>query len=228
MRAGFGAALTLAAVLLGGCAGSTGTVDALDAVLRPDDVPTGYKSATHRDFEPRLTDADEEALFGCAHLPAWFIARDEADHVGARADSPDFTFGRFAGGPAQRIASNVRVTPSVDDVRIPFTGLDSDAVADCFAPLFRSRFARGLGSRPGVTMDDFAVKSRSLGGLGDQSAAFQGTVTMHTRGGPVQQDLDLYFVRRGRAQVTMFAAGFDTPLDQHLAEQLLSIMVSRL
>jgi hypothetical protein len=222
-----GAAVAVAAVVLAGC-GSSGTVNARDAVLRADDVPAGYKPVTHGAFEPRLPAAAEDALFGCAQLPAWFIERDEADHAGLRADSPDFTYGRFAGGAGQRIASNVRVTPAVDDVRIPLADLDRDAIADCFAPLFRAGFAHGLGGRPGVTTSDFTVRRRSLGGIGDQSAAFQATATMHTRGGPVRQDLNLYFVRAGKALVTMYAAGFDSPTDQHLAEQLLSIMASRL
>ena len=228
MRAGAAVALTLTALVLAGCGASGGAPAARDAVLRADDVPAGDKPVTHGAFEPQLSKAEEDALFGCAQLPAWFIFRDEADHVGTRADSPDFTYGRFAGGPAQRMASNVRIAPSADDVRIPLAGIDHDAVADCFAPLFRAGFARGLGGRPGATTSDFAVRRRSLGGIGDQSTAFQATATLNTRGGPVHQDLNLYFVRAGRGLVTMYAAGFDSPTDQRLAEQLLSIMASRL
>jgi len=222
------AAVLVAAVVVAGCGSSGVAPAARDAVLRADDVPAGYKPVTHGAFEPQLSKAEEDALFGCAQLPAWFMFRDDDDHGGTRADSPDFTYGRFAGGPAQRIASKVRIAPSADDVRIPLAGLDHDAVADCFAPLFRAGFARGLGGRPKVTTSDFAVRRRSLGGIGDQSAAFQATATMHTGGGPVHQDLNLYFVRAGRALVTMYAAGFDSPTDQRLAEQLLSIMASRL
>ena len=226
MRPGAAVALTLTALLLAGCGGSTGTVEARDAVLRPTDVPTGYKPTPHRDFGLRLTDTQEAALLACTKLPPWFVENGARDQT--RADSPDFTYGRFADGPARRIASSVRLAPASEAVREPLAALDGDASARCFAPVFRAGFERGLGGRPGVTTSDFTVRPLSLGGIGDQSAAFQGTATMHTRGGPVQQDLNLYFVRRGRALVTMYAAGFDSPTDQRLAEFLLSTMASRL
>ena len=218
------AALVITAALCGGCGGSS-RATVRDAVLRPTDVPTGYKPTPHRDFEPRLSDAEEAALLACTKLPPWFVASGAHDQT--RADSPDFTYGRFADGPAQRIASSIRLAPSSEEVREPLAALDGDAAARCFEPVFRAGFERGLGGRPGVTTSDFTVRPLSLGGIGDQSAAFQGTATMHTRGGPVQQDLNLYFVRAGRALVTMYAAGFDSPTDQRLAEFLLSTIVSR-
>jgi len=223
-----GAALALIGALLAGCSGSSGAVtNARDAVLRVDDVPTGYKPTPHRDFAPQLSQSEAAALLQCAGLPRWFVDPDADDHP-SRADSPDFTYGRFASGPAQRLASSVTLARSSDDVRVPLARLDGDTAARCFEPMFRAGFANGLGGRPGVTTSDFTVRPLSLGGIGDQSAAFQGIATMHTRGGPVQQDLDLYFVRAGRGLVTMYTAGFDSPTDQRLAEVLLSTMASRL
>jgi len=219
-----GAVLVLTAVLLAGCR-SSGTVNVRDAVLRTDDVPAGYQPVTHGSFGPRLSDTDERALAVCAGLPRDFV---DADDEVPRADSPDFTYGRFAGGSAQRIASSVLLFRSSGELRGPLARLDRDEAAQCFAALFRAGLERGLARRPGAATSDFTVRRLSLGGIGDQSAAFQGAATLDTRGGPVHQDLDLYFVRAGRALVTMYAGGFDAPLDQHLAEQLLSIMVSRL
>jgi hypothetical protein len=224
VRAGAAVALTLTALLLAGCAGSSGTVDARDAVLRPGDVPTGYKPVTHGAFGPQLSVADERALLECTELPRDFV---DPDGGVPRADSPDFTYGRFASGPAQRIASSVGLFRSPEVLRGPLAHLDRDEAAACFTRTFRAGFARGLGGRPGVTTSDFAVRRLSLGGIGDQSAAFRAAATLHTRGGPVQQDLNLYFVRAGRALVTVYAGGFDAPFDQHLAEQLVSIMVAR-
>jgi len=222
-----GAALALIGALLAGCGGSSGAVtNVRDAVLRVDDVPTGYKPAPHRDFAPQLSRSEQAAFLQCTGLPRWFVDRD-ADDV-PRADSPDFTYGRFAGGPAQRIASSVRLFPSAEEVRAALARVDRDEAVQCFAPMFRAGFAKGLAIRPGVTTSDFTVRPLSLGGIGDQSAAFQAIATMHTRGGPVQQDLDLYFVRAGRALVTMYTGGFDSPTDQRLNEVLLSTIASRL
>jgi len=220
------AAVILAAVLFAACGGSSRASSAQDAVLRTDDVPTGYKPVPHRDFEPRLSDPDEAGLLRCTGLPRWFV--DRAGDEGSHADSPDFTYGRFASGPAQRIASSVSLFRSSAELRGALSRIDRDEASPCFEPMFRAGFANGLGSRAGVTTSDFTVRRLSLGGIGDQSAAFQGGATMQTRGGPVHQDLNLYFVRAGRALVTMYAAGFDSPTDQRLAEFLLSTMASRL
>jgi hypothetical protein len=233
------AALVIIAAICAGCGGSSSSQTAAGtpaqlaaeaetarhAVLQADDVPTGYKPVTHGAFGPQLSDAAERALLTCAGLPRDFV--DPDDDV-PRADSPDFTYGRFAGGPAQRIASSVRLFRSSEEVRAALARVDRDDAVQCFAPMFRAGFAKGLAGRPGVTTSDFAVRPLSLGGIGDQSAAFQAIATMHTRGGPVQQDLDLYFVRAGRALVTMYAAGFDSPSDQRLTEFLLSTIASRL
>jgi len=231
--------LAIIAALCAACGGSSGPVSAADtpaqlaadaetarhAVLRADDVPNGYKPVTHGAFGPQLSDADERALLACAGVPRAFV---EPDADVPRADSPDFTYGRFATGPAQRIASSALLFRTSEQVRGALARVGRDEAAPCFAPVFRAAFARGLGGKPGVTTSDFTVRPLSLGGIGDQSAAFQATATMHTRGGPVQQDLNLYFVRAGRALVAMYAAGFDAPGDQHLAEDLLSRIVSRL
>jgi hypothetical protein len=77
-------------------------------------------------------------------------------------------------------------------------------------------------------MRDFAVQRRDVGRIGDDAVAFHATATMDTAGGPVPQDLSLYYVRRGRALVTMYAAGNNEPFDEHLAESLLSTVASRL
>jgi len=237
-RAGAALALT-AALFTAACGGSSGPVTAADtseqraadgavargAVLRSGDVPTGFKPRAHRSAVPQLSDAAEQGLLHCAHLPPVFVESgdDEPD-----ADSPDFISGRFARGPAQLVESNVLLARSSEDLRTPMTRVVANSAARCFSPYFRAGFEQGLGHRPSVTMTNFAVRPLDVGRIGDQAVAFQGAVTMNTSGGPVQQDLDLYFVRSGRALVTVRAAGYNEPFDQRLAENLLSTIVSRL
>ncbi len=219
-----GAALALAALMLAGCraSGPLSAADARNAVLRPDDVPAGYTARRHREL-PELSDADIDRLVACTKIARSFVVGDEP-----HADSPDFATGRFASGPAQLVASRVMLARSSDDLRESLTRLADGPAVHCFEPYFRVGFEQDLGSRPTVTMSNFAVRPLDVGRIGDQAAAFQGTVTMNTAGGPVQQDLDLYFVRSGRALVTVRAAGFDAPFDRHLAENLLSTIASRL
>ena len=64
--------------------------------------------------------------------------------------------------------------------------------------------------------------------IGDQQAAFAAKVIVGSEGLSVAAYLDFYFVRLGRAGVTLMATGIGQPVSRSLEKSLLETVVDRL
>jgi hypothetical protein len=200
------------------------------AVLKLTDFPLGWTSSPHdnsgNDSDTPAERAAEKNVESCSHLPKRFFD-DTSDNQPA-VDSPDFSKGQVGAGPAAEIQSNVEIDRSVSAISEPLSYLARPRTAQCFGPFFKAVFRQSVGKTPGVTLTDFKFGALSVGSLGDQSAGYQGRVTIAGPRASIPVEFDLYFVRVGRGIATLTATAFSIPFDQAFAQDLLQKMVSRL
>jgi hypothetical protein len=223
-----------------GCGGGSGAVTAPNtpkqlaadkalakqAVLKLSDLPAGYKGSPHSDSGDDLPPAVERTFLACTHLPKSFI--DDKSRTQPSADAPDFTKGEVGAGAASEVDSSVEIDRSSNDIKEPLSHLTGSTAADCFTPFFKAVFKQAVASEPSVTLGPVSVVALDFGGIGDQSSAFQGRVKISGPSRAIDFEFDFYFVRTGRAGVTMAAIGYDSTFDQTLARSLLKTVVSRL
>jgi hypothetical protein len=237
----FAALLSAAMVIAAGCGSSSKTSTAPNtpeqlkadkalaqqAVLIPSDLPAGYKGTPHKkssgDDIPKKV---EQKFLACTRLPKRFI--DDTNDSQPNADAPDFAKGSIATGPATEIDSSVEIDRSSKDISEPLAYLENDSVARCFQPFFHAALAAGLKDDPRFSIRGVTVKSVSAGAAGDEGAGFQGRMTIVSPIGPIDVFIDLFFVRTGRAAVTLTGIGFREPVGLDLEHGLLATMVGRL
>lgn len=232
----------VAGVLAAGCGGGSSAVTAPNtpkqlaadkvvakgAVLTANDLPAGYAGTPHDNSSPNTPaeTAAEKKFATCSGLPKRFI--DSKDDGQPNADSPDFKKGEIGQGVATEIDSSVELDRSSNDIKDPLSRLTGTGAANCFKPFFEAVLKESLAGTPGVTLAPLAVTVLDLGSLGDQRSGFQGRSSVTGPGGSISFEFNFYFVRTGRAIVSMVAIGFGGPIDQALAKSLLTTMVGRL
>ena len=202
------------------------TALARHAVLALTDFPLGWTSIPHDNSSSGTPPAVEHTFETCAHLPKRFL--DNTGDKQPNADSPDFSKGRIGAGPAAQISSSIEIDRSPADVSDPLSYLARPRTVNCFDPFFRAVFKQSLKNDPGVSLRDFAFRALSVGSIGDQSAGFQGHVTIFGPRASIYLEFNLYFVRTGRAIAMLSAITFSVPFDQSFAEKLLEKMIGRL
>jgi hypothetical protein len=195
------------------------------ALLTATDFPAGYKGTPHdnssSDDPPKSV---QEKFVKCSGLPARFLDTSKNDQP--HADAPDFHKGVIGRGAATEVDSSIEFDRSSKDISEPLSHLAN--AAKCFEPLFKSVFTAGQATTPGVTFGGISVTSLDPSTVGDQAAAFQGVVTISAQRVSLKVHFDLYFVRRGRAIITLTALGYGTTFDRVTAKTLLQTMVDRL
>ena len=237
----FFALLSAAMLMVGtGCGSSSKTSTAPDtaeqrkvdlalakqAVLTLSDLPAGYKGTPHKESSgDDIPKKVEQKFLACTRLPERFI--DDTNDTQPNADSPDFTKGSIATG-ALEIDSSIEIDRSSKDISEPLAYLKNEDVARCFQPFFYAALAAGLKDEPGFSIQSVSVESVSAGSAGDEGAGFRGRMTIVTPVGPIDVFIDLFFVRTGRAAVTLTGTGFREPVDLDLEHELLATMVGRL
>jgi hypothetical protein len=200
---------------------------AKQAVLRLGDLPAGYTASPHTDSGGDLPPAVEREFLACSHLPKRFIDDKAGDQP--NADAPDFKQGNLAGGGATtEIQSSVEIDRSSKNISEPLAYLAGKKVAKCFEPFFRAAIAQAAKDAPGMSILALTVKGIPADSIGDQRAAFQGRVTIAVSGISVDVYFDLYFVRKGRAVLTLLGLGTRAPVSRSLEYSLLRTVVSRL
>ena len=232
-----GLAATLAVTLLiaAGCGGGSSAVTAANtpkqlaadkttakqALLTAKDLP-GYKSTPHnRSTSNDPPPAVVKKFVSCSGLPERFINSSKNDQP--NADSPDFSKGRIGRVPTVTFESSVELDRSSKDISDPLSHLKN--AAKCFEPVFKAIFAQS--STGGAHFGNVSVDALDVGSIGDQSAAFQGSVTVSGNGRSIDVAFDLYFVRRGRAAVEM-TTGIRQASRPALGKSLLNKIVDRL
>jgi hypothetical protein len=196
------------------------------AVLSLTDFPLGWTAGPHDNSGSASKPAEERKFLACTHIPKRFL--DDNGNKQPNANSPDFSKGRIGAGPAAQISSSVEIDRSANDVSQPLSYLAAPRTVSCFDPFFRSVFNQSLRSKPGVSLRDFSFRALSVGSVGDQSAGFQGRVTVYGSRASIFVEFNLYFVRTGRAIVMLSAFTFSVAFDQSFGQALLEKMVGRL
>ena len=197
------------------------------ALLTADDLPLGYTGAPHDNSSTNdPPKAVQDAFVACSGFPKRLVDEKTADPPHAAA--PDFTKGEIGRGSATEVDSSIELDRSSKDISGPMSHLSDPKAAKCFEPLFSSIFQQGQASEPKVSFSKVSVVKLDAGSVGDQSAAFQGHVTISGNGLSIPIEFDLYFVRSGRAVVELTTIGYTAPFDKTLAEKLIKTMIGRL
>jgi hypothetical protein len=200
------------------------------AALKLTDFPLGWTATPHSDAgDSSDTPAErvaEKNVETCSHLPKRFFDNKSDDQPSV--DSPDFSKGQVGAGAAAQIQSSVELDRSAKAISEPLSYLALPRTAQCFGPFFKVVFQESVAKTPGVSLTGFSFAALSVGSLGDQSAGYQGRVTITGPKASIPLEFDLYFVRVNRAIIEMTATAFSIPFDQTFAQALLEKMVGRL
>ena len=236
------------AALLAGCGGGSKTVKAPNtpkqiaadkavaekAVLQLSDLPAGYKGSPHDSSGSDKIPNAVAAKFGtCAHMPAAEITKlMNGDHQADQpsANSQDFALTGSSALTQTSISNTVELDRSSKDLSDPLDLFGASRALPCWKDLFQAAFnatAPSGGSIKGLSV--FALPTKSLG---DQAAAFEARVDISTSASVVPVTvtayLDLYFVRRGRAGVTLLGSGIGTRIPPTLERSLVQKVLDRL
>jgi hypothetical protein len=244
-RVGHFGTLIVSVVLITSCGGGSSTVSApgtakqiaadkalaQQAVLRPEDMPAGYKATPHNgSSSDKIPSAVAQKFATCAKVPKSEIESFmNGDHKADQpsADSPDFNGLEASSLSQTSFANNVEIDRSSKDLSAPLELLGAESAQKCWKDLFQAAFDETAPA--GGLVKDLAIiplPTDSLGG--DQAAAFEARVTLAGADRTVKAYLDFYLVRRGRAGITLLASGIGKRVPPVLEQQLVHKVVDRL
>jgi hypothetical protein len=203
---------------------------AKQAVLRPGDLPAGYKASPHQTSSSNKIPQSVARKFAtCAHIPeAEIVSLMNGTHEPDKpsADSPDFAKSDSVTRFDVTFENNVEIDRSSKDLSVPLDRFGAKRALPCWKALFQAAFDQ---TQPtGASYRDLSVTSLPISRLGDQSAAFEARVTISASGRSVNTYLDFFLVRRGRAGISLLATGIGVRVDLSLERSLLNTVVGRL
>jgi hypothetical protein len=203
---------------------------AKQAVLKPSDLP-GYKATPHRHDPSNDTPQPILRKFAtCAKIPESKIAdllNGNTDPSAPSVDSPDLTLDESDAGVSYTFENTVEIDRSSKDISEPFDLLGGTAVLPCWKDLFKAAFD-AQAAAPGMSVSGLSVTPIEIGPVGDQSAAFEVRVRFTKGARSVNAFLDLYFVRSGRAGISLSASGLGKSVDQSVSLFLVKAVAGRL
>jgi hypothetical protein len=204
---------------------ATDKATAVASVLRRSDLTAGYKQippnpSSDDDFPPAVL----TKFASCAHLSKE-QAKKFFDQAQVKQPQAESHFMKKDGELLETDFDNtVELDRSAHDISEPFDLL-KQTPAKCWQGLFEAAFAQ---SPPeGATVSGVKVTSLSTLGLGDQALAFRVGVNISAPGLTVRSTIDLYFVGRGRAGVTLTATGVGRPADPAFERSMLEKVLQR-
>jgi hypothetical protein len=197
------------------------------AIWQLTDFPTGWTA------KPQTQDSSDKKfdamLANCLGTSVSFF-----QGTSARAESPEFddTNNNSA-------YEDVDYLPSVSALNNQFAIVKTDKFPTCFSSTFNSfvKYEAAHPSNPSdtlpphVTFGQASVAPMSFPALGDDSIAYRATLPLTYQGFNIDFYADLIAVQKGRAVASMtFTSvqnGFDTAMEQQLANLALSRMTSQ-
>ena len=240
----FAAVLCAAIVVVAaGCGGSSKTLTAPNtpeqikadralarqAVLKPSDLPAGYKATPHQKSSDDAPEPVLRKFAHCAKVPQAEIADfiKSNDPRQPDADSPDFKLLDSGKGVSTGFENNVAVDRSSKHIGSQFDVMTAKRTLKCWKEFFQA--ALQSSSDTSVSVRDLAVVSLPIGKIGDQSAAFGVRATfVRSDGATIKAYIDFYLVRSGRAAISLEATGFGEQADSTLAQSLVQTVADRL
>jgi hypothetical protein len=203
---------------------------AKQAVLKPSDLPSAYKVTPHkRDPANDTPKAILRKFATCAKVPQSQAAEliNGADDPGtASVDSPDFSFVDTDSGTSIDFQNTVAFDRSSKEISEPIDVIGAEDALPCWKDLFKAAFQTGA-TAP-LELSEIAVTPIDVGDVGDQSFAFECRVVMTKGTRSARAFHALYFVRSGRAGITLSASGIGKPVDQSLSLYLVKTIADRL
>jgi hypothetical protein len=197
----------------------TGTTAALDdqakareANLRLSDFPTEWKST------PLPADAEQVNARNNRELAACMGRPPPEELRTAIADSND-----FSAADTRRVTSSVQLVRTEEIARDDFAALKGEKSLACHQTQVESEFRRQLpAASPQVSMDRFDLPQ-----FGDETVGFRVDATSLAEGVQIRTFIDLVFIRKGRAELSVSFINRGTPFPAELRETLLQRMVGR-
>lgn len=198
---------------------ATGTTAALDdqarareANLRLSDFPMEWKSSPLPADAEQVNARNNRALAACMGRPPPEELRT------AIADSND-----FSAADTRRVTSSVQLVRTEEIAREDFAALEGEKSLACHLTQIESEFRRQLpAANPQVSMDRFEVPQ-----FGDETVAFRVDATSLAEGVQIRTFIDLVFIRKGRAELSVSFINRGTPFPTELRQSLLQRMVGR-
>ena len=162
------------------------------ALLRLSDFPDGWTS------KPSSKDNNDDRfgkeLAKCLGVPNSLLGSDTNDSV----DSPDFD-----SPDNQEVSSSVIVGPSADEAETMFSLLEKSNAAHCFRVALNDELhysmTHGSDAPKDVQLGQLTFSNVNLPQFADESVAYRAAVPVTARGLNVEVDVDLIFMRHGRA-----------------------------
>lgn len=179
-------------------------------VLRPADLPAGWKATPHRE-DP--TDKTYDAqLAACLGRPS------PDTYLTASADSPD-----FARGDAE-VSSQAQLVKTVADFNA-----DIDAVqGPKFVPCVKRVLTKSLQPLAGASLRSVAVAPLPVASYGQFSLGFRATIRLLVQGQPVSVYQDGILLGKGRIELTASFSDVQQPPDPALEKSLVAKLAARL
>ncbi len=179
-------------------------------VLRPSDLPAGWKATPHQD-DPTDKAFDDE-LAACLGRPS------PSTYLTARADSPDFARGDAeASSQAQLVRTAADFSADVDAIRGPK-----------FMPCVRRVATRSLQQLAGASVRSVAVAPLAVASHGEFSSGFRATIRLLLQGQLVSVYQDGVLLGKGRIELTASFSNVRQPPDPALEKALVAKLSARL
>jgi hypothetical protein len=197
------------------------------AVLTVADLPAGYKSTPVDNSNNNIPKRVTLDFASCTKLPQAEVERMMNNTKDASTPSAEKDFEKSGPGSDIGFQGSVELDRSSKDLSDPLDRFGRPSAAPCWKALFRAAFTGRGGLSSGERLSGLDVKPLLTSKLGDQAAGFQAVVTVSVGARSVPATIDFYFVRTGRAGVTLFSEWIGTPGDTNLETSLIQTMVDR-
>jgi hypothetical protein len=195
--------------------------------LRLGDLPAGYTAKPHDDSSDAIPAKVAKAFGSCAHIPKSSLSSllgDVPDPSAPSVSAPDFEL--VLGSRHTSFENNVELDRTARDLSEPLALFGAPAALPCWKALFGAVLAQ-TAPKDGV-FEGLIVQAIPISRIADQSAAFEAQVTLAVGRIAVPVVFDFFFVRLGRAGVTLFASGINHRVDTALEVSLIRKVVTRL
>ena len=193
-------------------------------MLRLDDLPIGYKTSPPDNSSDDNVPAGVLTKFAaCVKVPKAAAASLLDNTSTASQPNVEADFETDAGSLKETdIDSNVELDRSSKDISAPVVLFSAKSALGCWKQLFQTEFVHDPTSGPKSRFG--AVVPLSMGSIHDEALALQVRFSVSTPKRTVPVDLDLYFVGRGRAGISLSGTWIgghpDTGLEQSLVEAI--------
>jgi hypothetical protein len=200
---------------------------AKQAVLKLSDLPPGYKGTPHDANSSNVPSSVARAFATCTGIALRDVTRlmnGEHSTDQPSVDSLDF----YKVGPAGEVIfeNTVEVDRSSKDLSDPLDHFGSKNATPCWKDFFGAAFDQKADQT--TSYRDLTVRKLPDLKIGDQSGAFEATVTISSGIRSAKTVIDFFFVRSGRAGISLFATWIGQPANRPLAQSWVQKVADRL